>query len=341
MTMIQQEPTESDQQELVDDGSRLDRPQSLRFIGDTGLANLSRTCGWMAHELFSRSPGNAFSTIQTGDAGVGNLHALGRGEVDVAVITPSAVAALAIDGKGPFVGSAYPHLRALGELPHPDQLLFAVRSEVGVSSVAELRDRRVPIKLVTSLDTPTGSFVGYAVERVLAAAGISPEAIRSWGGEVISRDTPFECLAVFEEEGANAVLHEAIMTPWWQTVAEKFDLSFLSFEPEVRAIAAEELECPPAQIEAGYMHGLDEAVDTVDFSGYLVVAREDMAEDLAYLLTWILGEASEKFIAINYRHIAPERSPVFHPIEREHLVRSPIPLHPGAARYYEQAGEDR
>ncbi|HEV7753507.1 MAG TPA: hypothetical protein VGO71_18290, partial [Baekduia sp.] len=90
------------------DHGMFERPVGLRFIGDWGGANLTRVCGWLAHELHERTPGDTYSVLRTGDAGVGNLHALGRGEVDVAVVTPSAAATLAVRGTGPFAGSGYP-----------------------------------------------------------------------------------------------------------------------------------------------------------------------------------------------------------------------------------------
>jgi TRAP-type uncharacterized transport system substrate-binding protein len=320
----------------TDDG-RLDRPVGLRFIGDTGLANLSRICGWLAHGLNDRTPGGAYSTIRTGDAGVGNLHALGRGEVDVAVVTPSAAAALAVRGVGPFAAQGYPHLRAIGEVPHPDRLVFAVGADLGISSFAELRERRTPLRLATALDAPGGMFAGYAAERVLAAAGLSPETLREWGGEVIAHDAPFVCLAAVAEGRADAVLHEAVMMPWWSDAAEQRALTYLPFEPEVLRAVEAELSCPPVEMPSGSLPGLDEPLQTIEFRGFLVVAREDLASDVAYLLSHILGETSGPFVAMNYGHIPVEQSPISYPIQRAALAQTPIALHPGSARYYEQA----
>jgi TRAP-type uncharacterized transport system substrate-binding protein len=313
---------------------RLDYPIGLRFVGDSGLAHLTRICGWLAHELSERSEGDAFSTIRTGDAGVGNLRALGRREVDVAVVTPSAIAALALRGTGPFAGEAQPGLRAIGELPHRDKLLFAASADLGVTSVADVRERQLPLRLATSIDAPGSPFAGYAIERVLTAAGLAPETLREWGGEVIASDMPFACTAAVADGRADAVLQEAIMMPWWQALAERRPLSFLPFEPDVLAAVDEELACPPGEIPAGYLPGMDEPVATVDFRGYLVVVREDMPDDVASLLAWIMSETSAFFVGINYGHLPANRSPVASPVERNDLMRTPIPLHPGAADCY-------
>ncbi|MBS1675841.1 MAG: hypothetical protein JST08_00505 [Actinobacteria bacterium] len=315
---------------------QIERPVSLRFVGDWGGANLTRVCGWLAHELHERSGGGVHSWIRTGDAGIANLEALGRAEVDVAVVTPSAIAALATRGLGPFAGRSYPFLRAIGELPHPDRLLLAIRRDLGVESVEDLRERQLPLRLATST-AAGGSFAGYAAEWLLDAAGIPLAAIREWGGEVIDHDAPFACIAELEAGNADAVLHEAVMTPWWQTVAAKVPLSFISFAPELLARAEAELCCPPDTIPAGYMPGMEADVETVEFRGYLVVAREEMASDVAGLLAWILAETAEQFIAMNYRHIPADRAPIHYPVTREGLSHTPIPLHPGAADYYREA----
>ena len=97
--------------------ARLDRPVSLRFMGDWGAINLTRICGWLAQEVWDRSPGDTRSLIYTGRGNTDNLRAVAQGEVDVAVVTPSTFANMAIEGIGLFEGEAYPYLRALGEVP--------------------------------------------------------------------------------------------------------------------------------------------------------------------------------------------------------------------------------
>ena len=36
--------------------ARLDRPITLHMMGDWGIANLHRICGWIGAELWRRSP---------------------------------------------------------------------------------------------------------------------------------------------------------------------------------------------------------------------------------------------------------------------------------------------
>jgi uncharacterized protein len=48
----------------------------------------------------------------------------------------------------------------------------------------------------------------------------------------------------------------------------------------------------------------------------------------------VLGE-TRHLIESQYWHLPPERSPITYPLDPTAMGRSPIPLHPGAARYYE------
>ena len=320
----------------MDTTANLNRPVSLRFMGDWGGINLTRICGWLAQEVWDHSPGDTRSLISTGRGAADNLRAVGRGEVDVAVATPSTFANMAMWGEGLFDGEAYPYLRALGEVPHVDRMLFAVRSDLGISSLAELRERQMPVRLAISPNDGV-NFCGYAAHRILTASGLAPEKLRDWGGTILEHERPFECLDDLDEGLADAVLHEAIMTPNWRDLSNENDLTYLSVEPEVLDAVERELGWRRAVVEQGYLRGIEADIETLDFSGYLVTVREDMPDDVAYLLAWILGETAYK-LESQYHHLPADRSPVAYPIDREKLANTAIPLHRAAANYYRQAG---
>lgn len=71
-------------------------------------------------------------------------------------------------------------------------------------------------------------------------------------------------------------------------------------------------------------------------SDFLTV-RDDMPDDVAHLLTWCLVEKREA-IERQYYHLSPERSPLTYPLDPPAMCRTSLPLHPGARRYYEEAG---
>jgi len=75
--------------------------------------------------------------------------------------------------------------------------------------------------------------------------------------------------------------------------------------------------------------GMNEAVQTIGIPNVLVV-NADMDEELAYKLTRLLFENTDELIAV-------------HPAANDTTVKftmdsTPVPLHPGALRYFEEIG---
>ena len=102
----------------------------------------------------------------------------------------------------------------------------------------------------------------------------------------------------------------------------------------------ERLGWPRRTVPAGYIPGLDKPLTTIDFSDFLVICNEDLPDDVAHLLSWAMCETKE-ILERQYRHLAPERSPVTYPLDPSKIARTTIPLHDGARRYYEEAGHLR
>ena len=97
--------------------------------------------------------------------------AVGRGEVDVALATPTAFAPLAIEGKGIATGQAFPDLCALGTMPQTDRLVLAIDGKFGIRSFDELRRKAPALRIATAPNNGV-NVIGYAAQRVMARAGI-------------------------------------------------------------------------------------------------------------------------------------------------------------------------
>ena len=87
----------------------------------------------------------------------------------------------------------------------------------------------------------------------------------------------------------------------------------------------------PYELAAGMYDGMDEAVQTIGIPNVLVV-NADMDEELAYQLTQLLFENTDELIAV-------------HPAANDTTVEftmnsTPVPLHPGALRYFEEVGAE-
>jgi TRAP-type uncharacterized transport system substrate-binding protein len=240
-----------------------------------------------------------------------------------------------MSGKGIAKGEAFPHLRALGTMPQTDRLVVALRADLGIRSFEELRKKAPKLRIAASMDDGINT-VGYATQRLMEAEGLPRATVESWGATYIERERPNECVALVREGKADAVIHEAIMTPWWQDLANAIDLAFLPVEEKALATMQRDYDWPRATLKAGYLKGMNEEFTTLDFSDFLMVTRADLPDDVAYLLAWCMCERREA-LERTLRHIPPERCGITYPLDPRKIAKTTIPLHPGAARYYNDA----
>lgn len=315
---------------------RISRRVKLQFQGDWGQANLHRICGWLSQEIIDRTGRGSRVGIWSGRGGFDAIRAVGRGVVDVALAVPTAIIPMTLDGKGIARGEAFPDLRALGTMPQTDRLVVAIRADLGIRSFADLRRKAPALRIAASPDDGVNT-VGYTTQRVMELAGLSRATIESWGGRYIESERPDECVARVQSGEADAVIHEAIMAGWWRDLVDARDIAFLPMEERVLRGMKRDYGWPRATLPAGYLRGIDTPLETLDFSDFLVIARADLREDLAYLIAWCMCERREAIERV-YRHIPPERSPLTYPLVPARIAATTIPLHPGAAAYYRAAG---
>ena len=185
------------------------------------------------------------------------MDAIAKGTVDLSMVVPAYTAFSARIGAGMFEGEPHPELRALGVLPQDDRLVLAVGAEHGIASFADLRSKRTPLRIATSWDDGVNT-IGYGVNRAMAAHGISREEFLGWGGTFLEDDRPFPPLRWYIDGSADAVFHEAIMTPPWQEVGVARPTNFIPMEDAALTTLEAELGWPRAILRAGYLPGLEE-----------------------------------------------------------------------------------
>jgi TRAP transporter TAXI family solute receptor len=320
----------------TDEGPSIHRSLRLNFMGDWGHANFHRILGYLGMHMLVRSGPQTKFAIWNGDGFAGNLRAVASGEVDVTITTPASWAAMATGGIGPYSSEPMPELRALAVLPHRDRVVFTVRADTGIASFADLREHSGPLRIATSSPAST-SYVGLAVDQVLRRSGVEPSQLEARGGKLLFRSGSWECIKLLESGAADAVFHEAMMTPPWLQMTKNRPMNFLAVEEAVLDEVWNEYRWPRATIPTGQFEGVDEPVPTIDFSDWLVLCRSDMPDDVAHLLTWALV-AQRAGIDKYYEHIPVERSPLWYPIDPRAMSKTTIDLHPGAAQLYQELG---
>jgi TRAP-type uncharacterized transport system substrate-binding protein len=285
---------------------------------------------------YSPLPAGSTVAVVAGDPGRSCFEAPVRvadSEYDMAITTPNWVAKVATEGREPFDRKL--NLRSLASFDHEDRLVFAVRRETGISSIAEIKEKKYPLKLSAPM-RETNHPAAWCAERVMNEYGFGFDDIERWGGKVL-RDRPRDqkmtgAVAVSDE--SDAVFDEAIMTNRWISLTTKYDLKFLPIDHDV-AERLKRKSWPISSLRAGLFRGIDSDVTAVDFSGWWMFCRDDMDDEIAYYTIKAIDDQTTRI-----RELFPEpASGMTRLLDLSRLARNvPISLHPGAEQYYKEKG---
>lgn len=315
--------------------ARLDRQVTLHMMGDWGIANLHRICGWISAELWRRSPAGSKFAIWAGRGGSDAVAAVLDGDVHIALFVPAGFGRTVFERKGIVRRPDVERLRALGTLPQDDRLVLAVDASYGITSFAELRANKPKLRLTTGHDDGV-NMTGFAAHRMLEAEGVSAAAIQSWGGKMLLGEGPWDTIPLVTSGQADAVLFEAVMTAHWKELCTKRRMKFIPFDDDALAKVERDFAWRRADVPSDRFPGLTVAFQALDFSDFLLFCRDDFPEDIAYTIAAVLCE-TPGLLESQYRHIPPKDSPVTYPLVPAKIASTSLPLHAGAERYYRDA----
>jgi uncharacterized protein len=312
---------------------RLERSYTLTFMGDWGGASMHKVCCWLTEE-FCRRAGPKSRTAIWSMADDDQVTLVQNGVADLCLMTPSMLTPARVAGTGLYAGQAAPNLRALAAIPQNDCLILAIAPEFGISSYADLRAKKPALRIATA---PKSAPVGYVGRLLLEAHGIDEAHLAAWGATFVEDEHPFDTLDRINNGEADAVLHEAVMTPGWVRAVEGGKGVPLPAEPDALAQLKQRFGLPANQLPPGFWKNLTVPLDALDFSDFLILVRDDMPDEVAHLLTWCAVEARAE-LDRQYMSMPANRSPVTYPLDPKKMAHTTIPLHPGARRYYQEAG---
>ena len=311
---------------------------SLSFQTTRAAEQVLQTESRVGHELnlsliaASREGSNSVNLSFAADS-FAELKGVADGKYALAWVNPSAAVTLAYRGTGPFRKKL--PLRVIATFPSYDVMGFAVQKSTGLTSLAQIKKDRFPLRLstnVTSKQALTASPTMFTVTAVMKAAGFTLDDLRKWGGKVesVSRPSHPDRREAIQKGTVNAVFDEGIKS-WGQTAVDT-GFVFLPIEGQVlKRLSA--MGYLTSVVPKSRFKGLPADVATVDFSGWPMVVRADMPNDVAYALC----EAIEK-----RKDFIPTDN--FKPVDIGQLCANDeeapynVPLHPGARRFYRERG---
>jgi uncharacterized protein len=325
--------------------SKMTRRQAIKLVGIGGAASLASGVG--PRSLFAQTrtqlfigtagKGGVFYPLGTAMAGVisrygpdleaiapetngtaENMKLLQEGKIELA-LAQADMAWAATQGRLNGLPRKVAVRNLLGT--QAKYLHLVTRADTGIKSVDDLIGRRVSTG-------PAGSETDFKALRVLEAHGITPYNLATREQLGLS-----QAVQALEEGVLDAfALDAAFPDPVVFALASKSG-GRIRLIPTGSAVAKITERHGPfyfvASIPKGTYPGVDADVPAAA-GETLFVAHEVMAESLAYEITKVLLERTQELASANAaaREITPATA----------VRGSPVPFHPGALRYYREAG---
>ncbi|HEX9452756.1 MAG TPA: TAXI family TRAP transporter solute-binding subunit [Candidatus Binatia bacterium] len=256
-----------------------------------------------------------------------------QGTYSLAWINPSAMLTMAYRGKGVFKKRL--PLRTIATFPSFDVMGFAVHESTGITSLAQIKRERIPLRVSTGFvpkSDLTGSATMFTVAATLKAAGFSLADVKKWGGKINSVPRPSDPRrrAAIENGSVNAIFDEGIKS-WGQTALDS-GFRYLPVDgPVLRQLKSLGYRAS-AMSRCGFS-GMTQDVPTIDFSGWPMIVHADLPNDVAYALCEAIELRKDMIPTDNFKPLSMRQL-----CANDDEAPFDVPLHPGARRFYRERG---
>lgn len=289
------------------------------IIGGGGVGGSWYLCAAQISELIRQEmPDIPVSVIEGG--AIANVRLTNEGrDMDIGFASlPNVLTALS--NKGVFEGENIDNIAPIINFA-TDFVQFTVLVKSGIDSIADLADKRI-------LPGPKGWGIEALTQQVLALYGLSYDSIKANGGGV-SHVSWGEAPSLMKDGHADMVAFKGAIP-----LAQTLEIEATN-KAKVLGIDEEKLDKFLADvpgyfkgnIPAGSYKGQTEDALTLSHTSVIFV-NKDLPEDLVYTITKLIMENSDNLNQIKGLNVGKE------PLAG---IDSSL-LHPGAKKYYEEAG---
>ncbi len=273
--------------------------------------------GEMAKESF---PG-AIVTVVTGGS-LSNIAKVNANKADVG-LSMAKLYGEALAGKGKYEGKQMENLRAVAFLAQIPMSFFLVKESNPLSSIEEIKEKKLPIRILTS---KKGSSPSLAAELMLQQYGISFKDIKKWGGSV-SFVSYAEASNLIKDGHADAWVGPMVSAIVELTTTTK--MKMLPIKPEYLDNLKKDNNYLEITLPKGKHYFVAEETPHMA-EAVIVVAQKDLAEEDVYKFTLALMKSAQRIRDIHKTYSG------FDPATAWDNVGGP--LHPGAIKYYKEKG---
>lgn len=249
---------------------------------------------------------------------VHNVKLLGQNAVESAFVQAD-IAYWAQNGQAMFKDHPHPNLRAIANL-YPEEMHVVVRKDSKISTLSDLRGKRVSLDMA-------GSGTRADALMVLGAAGVDQNDMELFD---FSLDQAAKALDLDQVDAF--FYFGGYPSPAISRLASQSEIRLVPIDDNIiDQLAQKSGFFAKAKIPAGTYPGLDQAINTLSV-GAIWVTDADQDADLIHAITRVLWN-DNTLSKMGQGHPTGRRM-----LRENALMGLGLPLHPGAERYYRQAG---
>jgi TRAP transporter TAXI family solute receptor len=269
----------------------------------------------LANTIGKEMPG-AKTSAQATKASVENLNLLQAGRGEVAFTLGDSLSDAWKGNEEAGFKTPLKKLRGVAAI-YPNYIQIVARADTGIRTLADLKGRKI------SVGAPK-SGTELNARAILGAAGLSYKDFSKV--EYLSFG---ESVELMKNRQLDVTLQSAgLGVASLKDLATAMDIVVVAVPPEIVAKVGDPAYIP-ATIPANTYNGQATAVPAVAVQNYLVT-REDLSTDAVYHMTKALWSSLDQ---LANAHVAAKA------IELKHALDGmPVPLHPGAEKYYREVG---
>ncbi|PZC49117.1 MAG: hypothetical protein C1O27_000486 [Chloroflexi bacterium] len=252
-----------------------------------------------------------------------------KGDLDAAFVNPSALLTQAYRGTGLYEGAPLP-VRVIASFPSWDRFVILVKPGLGITSLADVKNNRMPLRISTREDTTHSTRV--LLGQLLPMYGFTLEDIEPWGGSIQLNGPPNDPrrMAEIREGTLDIVFDEGV--PAWLDVAVEHGYKPLELEAGIMQQMLD-IGWRKVILPKSVFKGLDRDYETIDYSGWPLYTRESLPDEVAYSMCAAIGARADEikwedgaYTGLDQIGRDTESTPL------------DVPLHPGAERWYKEQG---
>jgi len=312
-----EDPAQEEQSAAEIDNS----PMNLTFIGASPTGPILIIMNGLS-ECVSKSYPDSAVTIVPGNLGT-NVPRVNNGEADAA-ISDSFFVKAAVNGEAPF-DKKLDNLAAVAHISSSSVHLIA-NKDLGIESFDEIIKNKMKLRISVGL---AGGVSDICFQQLLKEYDLTTEDLINWGGEILNQNISDGAQMIADNRIDAMVMSNFVPTQNIQELSKNKDIVLLKIEPKIVENMCEKYGYYKASIPADSYDFLKQDMDCLNSNTVFIVPKNSSEENV-YKIT--------RSICENLDYLQSVHSSIAG-LKADDLVSNlGIPLHPGAEKYYREAG---